>query len=89
MPLEFSKEITNMVHGLEVLQNFNSIQDINYSAFLKYTEKLAFAFDKEAFKGEIPKIKNMVPFAPFDFVEVTSLMLFAATGIILLTSIAL
>ena len=23
--------------------------------------------DKEAFKGEIPEIKNMVPFAPFDF----------------------
>jgi len=23
--------------------------------------------DKEAFKGEIPNIKNMVPFAPFDF----------------------
>ena len=23
--------------------------------------------DKDAFKGEIPEIKNMVPFAPFDF----------------------
>lgn len=23
--------------------------------------------DKEAFKGEIPQIKNMIPFAPFDF----------------------
>ena len=50
MPLEFSKEITNMVHGLEVLQNFNSIQDINYSAFLNYTEELASSFDVEAFK---------------------------------------
>ncbi|MBR6509656.1 MAG: type IV toxin-antitoxin system AbiEi family antitoxin domain-containing protein [Clostridia bacterium] len=50
VPLEFSKEITNMVHGLEVLQNFNSIQDINYSAFLKYTEELASSFDVEAFK---------------------------------------
>ena len=50
MPLEFSKEITDMVHGLEVLQNFNSIQDINYSAFLKYTEELASSFDVEAFK---------------------------------------
>ena len=50
MPLEFSKEITDMVHGLEVLQNYNSIQDINYSAFLKYTEELASSFDVEAFK---------------------------------------
>lgn len=48
--LNFSEDITDMVHGLDVLQNFNSIQDINYSAFLKYTEELALSFNAEAFK---------------------------------------
>jgi len=50
VPLEFSKEITNMVHGLEVLQNFNEIEDINYSAFLAYTERLAESFSAAAFE---------------------------------------
>lgn len=50
VPLEFSKEITGMVHGLEVLQNFNSIQDINYPAFLKYTEELASSYNSEIFE---------------------------------------
>ncbi len=49
VPLEFSKEITNIVHGLEVLQNFNEIQDLNYAAFLKYTKKLASFFNQQDF----------------------------------------
>ena len=55
VPLEFSGKITNIIHGLEVLQNFNTIQDINYSAFLKYTEELALSFDPEAFKEILSK----------------------------------
>ncbi len=55
VPLKFSEKITNIIHGLEVLQNFNTIQDINYSAFLKYTEELASSFDPEAFKEIISK----------------------------------
>lgn len=50
VPLEFSKEIKSMIHGLEVLQNFNSIQDINYSAFLKYSEELALSYNPEVFE---------------------------------------
>ena len=50
VPLEFSKEITSMVHGLEVLQNFNTIQDINYSAFLTYTKRLADSYSTGAFE---------------------------------------
>ena len=57
VPLEFSKEITSMVHGLEVLQNFSTIEDINYSAFLAYTEQLASSFDAKAFR-EVISIKN-------------------------------
>lgn len=50
MPLKFSKEITSMIQGLEVLQNFNTIQDINYSVFIKYTEELASSFNTNAFE---------------------------------------
>ena len=50
MPLKFSKEITGMIQGLEVLQNFNIIQDINYSVFLKYTEELPSSFNTNAFE---------------------------------------
>ena len=38
-----------MVHGLEVLQNFYTIQDINYSSFIEYSKKLALSFNNEAF----------------------------------------
>lgn len=55
VPLEFSKEITNIVQGLEVLQNFSTIQDINYSAFLKYSETLASTFNSKAFEEAIAK----------------------------------
>ena len=51
MPLEFSKEITSMVQGLEVLQNFNTIQDINYSEFIKFAEGLASSFNSSAFEA--------------------------------------
>jgi hypothetical protein len=50
MPLVFSKKITKMIQGLDVLQNFDSIQDVNYSAFLKFTKDLADSFDAKAFK---------------------------------------
>lgn len=51
--LEFSKEVVNMIQGLEVLQNLNSIQDMDYSAFLKYIRELALSFNAEAFKKAI------------------------------------
>lgn len=50
VPLKFSTDIKNMIQGLEVLQNFNNIQDINYPAFLIYTKKLATSFDPESFQ---------------------------------------
>ena len=36
VPIEFSKEIQNMIKGLEVLQNFYEIQDLNYKAFIEF-----------------------------------------------------
>lgn len=50
VPLVYSESVQNMVHGLEVLQNFSSIQDINYSAFLAYTKKLAEFYNETATK---------------------------------------
>ncbi len=47
--LDFTEEVKNMVHGLEVLQNFYTIQDINYSSFIEYSKKLALSFNNEAF----------------------------------------
>ena len=57
IPLEFSEEVINMVHGLEVLQNFNTIQDINYNSFVKFAENLALSFDNPAFE-KIITVKN-------------------------------
>ncbi len=50
VPLKFSEKLATIIRGLEILQNFNTIQDINYSAFLKYTKKLAASFDEDIFK---------------------------------------
>lgn len=49
VPLEFTKEVASLVQGLEVLQNFDTIQDLNYSAFFSYTEHLAKSFCSNAF----------------------------------------
>ena len=65
MPLEFTPDIEEMVKGLEVLQNFDSIQELNYSAFLKYTEKLAKSFKEETFEevvSAVPYKKSTISF---------------------------
>lgn len=53
MPLVFSEKVKNMVHGLEVLQNFSTIQEINYPAFIAFAEQLASAYDSESFNKVI------------------------------------
>lgn len=50
VPLRFSIDVKNIVQGLEVLQNFSTIQDMNYSAFLTYARKIADTFDESAFE---------------------------------------
>ena len=37
--LNYTEELVKMIQFLEVLQNFNKIQDLNYSAFLNYSKK--------------------------------------------------
>ena len=53
MPLVFSEDVKNMVHGLEVLQNFSTIQEINYPAFIAFAEQLASTYDGESFNKVI------------------------------------
>ena len=55
-PLRFSPEIKTVIQGLEVLQNFNTIQDINCPAFLGYSKILAQTFEEKAFEEVISKI---------------------------------
>ena len=57
MPIDFSNETEKMIHGLDVLQNFSTIQDINYSAFIKFSKELAAVFDMETFE-KIISVKN-------------------------------
>ena len=54
--IEYSKGIENMIHAMDVLQNYYTIQDINYSAFIKFTEELAEKFNEEVFTEVISKI---------------------------------
>ena len=48
--LEYSEPVQNMIRGLEVLQNFYEIQDINYSAFIEFSEKIASTYQDEIFE---------------------------------------
>ncbi len=57
VPLLYSPEIVDMIRGLEVLQNFYTIQDLDYPAFIAYTEKLAKTFNADAFK-EVISVKK-------------------------------
>lgn len=54
--LEYSEEVKNMICGLEVLQNFYEIQDIDYSAFIEFSRKIASNYQKETFDLVISKI---------------------------------
>ena len=55
-PLKYSSRVQSMVHGLEVLQNFSTIQDMNYSAFLTFSEELAQNYDETVFEDVISKV---------------------------------
>lgn len=54
--INYSKSIIDMIHALEVLQNYYNIQDINYIAFVKFAEELAEKYDEKVFTNVISKI---------------------------------
>ena len=54
--VEYTEEVNNMIHGLEVLQNYYRIQDMNYSNFIAFTKEFALSYNSEAFKVVIENI---------------------------------
>lgn len=54
--IDYSENVKNMIHALEVLQNFNTIQDINYSAFINFAEQLARNYNEETAKEVLSTI---------------------------------
>ena len=54
--IDYTENVKNMIHSLEVLQNYYNIQDINNLSFRKFTKKLADWYDEEIFKKVISAI---------------------------------
>ena len=54
--IDYTENVKNMIHSLEVLQNYYNIQDINNLSFIKFTKKLADWYDEEIFKKVISAI---------------------------------
>lgn len=51
--LTYSPDISGMIHMMEVLQNFDSIQDLNYASFLRFAKKFAESYRDETFETVI------------------------------------
>ena len=47
--LIFSDAVENIVHGLDVLQNFSSIQNLNYNHFIEFAKDLSIKYDDDTF----------------------------------------
>lgn len=54
--IDYTENVKNMIHSLEVLQNYYNIQDINNLSFTKFTKKIADWYDEEIFKNVISAI---------------------------------
>ncbi len=55
--LEFTTEVKNMVHILEVLQNFNAIQDLDYKQFLQFCETFVQNYNEIVFQQVYQQIR--------------------------------
>ena len=55
--LEFSKAVEQMIQALDVLQNYEKIQDINYPELVSYSRKIAEDFEQLVFDQVIDKQK--------------------------------
>ena len=54
--LEYTDEVKYIIYGLEVLQNYNKIQDLNYKAFIDFSKEVAQHYKNETFEAVISKI---------------------------------
>lgn len=48
-PLVYTPEVNNTIHMMEVLQDFEEIQDLNYSRFIEFCEQFSKAYSDEVF----------------------------------------
>jgi len=55
--LIYTPEVKGMIHMLEVLQNFNEIQDLNYHQFIAFCEKFAQEYDDKIFEQVVRKVR--------------------------------
>ena len=55
--MSYTEDVKNMIHSMEVLQNFSKIQDLNYNYFLEYTKQIAENFSEKAFE-QVVENKN-------------------------------
>lgn len=56
-PLRFTDDVKQMVQALDVLQNIEQIQDINYHALVSYTKSIAESYEQSIFEEVIAKQK--------------------------------
>lgn len=54
--IDYTDAVKNMIHSLEVLQNYYNIQDINNFAFINLTQKMADWYDDDTFRKVISTI---------------------------------
>lgn len=54
--IDYTENVMNMIHVLEVLQNYYNIQDINTVSFIVFTKELINWYDEEIFKKVIETI---------------------------------
>ncbi len=54
--LSFTEEIKNQIAMMEILSNFETIQDLNLTAFRSYSEKFAKTFNEKCFEDVIKNI---------------------------------
>lgn len=54
--LGYNDNVKNMIHSLEVLQNYYNIQDIDNIAFIEFTKKISNWYNEEIFKKVIQTI---------------------------------
>lgn len=55
--LIYTPEVSDMVHMLEVLQNFGEIQDLNYTQFIKFCEEFSETYSDEIFAQVCQQIR--------------------------------
>ena len=55
--LEYSDEHEKMIHALEILQNFDRIQDLNYPAFIRCAAGIAENYNEQALWDVLEKVR--------------------------------